>query len=287
VKPPALPPRSAVRPVRAFPSGHPEFAVRGEGYTDPNPLRFNHEVHANPDLRGPSGPEALTCATCHKPAIARVSSQQKLMTGLMAPISYEQSCARCHQLYFDERVEAPAPHDAPRAVRAFVQQALRQHIAANPGDINMPDGPARRIPLNFPRAFEPPARTPDEWVRRRALRADRVLERTCGGCHGPSRHADGGEDSTPFYAPLAITRQWMPYATFDHAPHLMVTCTSCHAAEKSRLTSDVLMPSIAVCVTCHTAEKSAAPATCATCHAYHDWTKAQPVTGRITLDNFK
>jgi predicted CXXCH cytochrome family protein len=282
-------PRPPVRLVRDFPGGHPEFFVSRENYKDPGTIKFNHEVHAKADLRGPSGPETLTCATCHKPQVARVSSQQKLMTGLMAPLTYEQSCARCHQLYFDERIDAEAPHEDPKVVLAFVDRTLRDYIAANPGDINKPDGPSRRIPLNFPRPPEVQARTPEEWVERRAARARQVWERTCLGCHANVGHVDGSAGRyTGFIIEHAgLTHQWMPQARFDHAPHLMVTCTSCHAAEKSRLTSDVLMPSVAVCATCHSPEKSAAPATCATCHAYHDWTKAQPVTGHIKLDEFK
>ena len=288
--PPPEVPRPPVRLVRDFPGGHPEFFVRRDAYEDPASIHFNHEVHAKADLRGPSGPETLTCVTCHKPEIARTSSKQVLRTGLMAPLTYEQNCARCHSLYFDERIDAPAPHEEARVVLSFVERALREHIAANPADINKPDGPARRIPLNFPRPVQPPARTPAEWVQRRAQQARQVLfDRTCVECHDRTKlgQSDGPDYSGPFFGGVKLTRQWMPYAAFDHAPHLMVTCTSCHAAEKSRLTSDVLMPSIAVCATCHTAEKSAAPATCATCHAYHDWTKAQPVTGHITLDNFK
>lgn len=289
--PPPEAPRPAVRLVRDFPGGHPEFFVRRDDYEDRGTIKFNHEVHAKADLRGPGGAETLTCATCHKPEVARVSSRQKLMTGLMAPITYEQSCARCHQLYFDERIDVPAPHVETRDVLVFVEQALREHIAANPGDINMPDGPLRRVPLNFPRPVEPPVRTPAEWIQRRLQHARQLLfDRTCVECHESTwqGHVDGPEYSGPLYGPVRLTRQWMPKAKFDHAPHLMVTCTSCHAAETSRLTSDVLMPTVATCATCHTPEEaSAAPATCATCHAYHDWTKAQPVTGHISLDAFK
>jgi predicted CXXCH cytochrome family protein len=268
--------------IAAFPAGHPEFITSREGYEDRGTVAFNHEVHASVDLRGPAGPETLECSTCHKPEIARVGARQRLATGLMTPVNYEQNCARCHQLYFDERIAATAPHEEPAVVREFVERAFREHIAANPGDINKPDGPARRIPLNFPRPVEPPARTPAEWVVRRTIQADRVLQRTCSGCHGAPIHIS----SALVYRPASITRHWMPMATFDHGPHAMVTCTSCHAAEQSRLSSDVLMPSVATCATCHAPDKGAS-STCATCHAYHDWTKAQPVKPQFRVSDFQ
>ena len=53
-----------------FPSGHPEFAAVKTGAQDPGRLRFNHAVHLKDSLRGPTGPEKLECATCHKPEVA-------------------------------------------------------------------------------------------------------------------------------------------------------------------------------------------------------------------------
>jgi len=147
--------------------------------------------------------------------------------------------------------------------------------------------PGRRIPLNFPREPEPPAKTPQEWVMRRSHRAQRLLsERTCAYCHGPAFHLDGGSYSGPQFMPANIVTQWMPRARFDHAPHLMVECASCHkGAETSRETSDVLMPDVASCATCHAPSKGAA-ARCVECHGYHDWTKAQPVKPRFKLTDF-
>ena len=69
----------------------------------------------------------------------------------MAPIAYQENCARCHPLFFDERIEQAAPHAKPEAVRAFVQQALLGYIQQHPGDISKPDSAFRRVPLNFPR----------------------------------------------------------------------------------------------------------------------------------------
>jgi hypothetical protein len=266
--------------VTSFPEDHPPFTATQEGYRDPGTVRFNHQVHAKPDLRGPGGPETLECVTCHQPEIALASNRRQMGTGLMKPIEYEQQCARCHPLFFDELIDSPAPHDDPKVVRAFVERALREHIAKNPGDIARRDVPARRLPLNFPRAAEPAARTPQEWASRRGIRAERLLwEKTCAECH----HVGG--EPLPSIAAANLQQQWMERAAFDHMPHLMVRCESCHAAEQSRETSDVLMPAVATCATCHAPDKGAS-SQCAECHRYHDWTKARPVRPAFDLDQF-
>jgi predicted CXXCH cytochrome family protein len=113
--------------------------------------------------------------------------------------------------------------------------------------------PARRLPLNFPRADEPAARTPQEWASRRGIRAERLLwEKTCAECH----HVSGAPQ--PSIAPATLQKQWMGRAAFDHMPHLMVRCESCHAAEQSRETSDLLMRAVATCPTCHAPDEGAA-----------------------------
>lgn len=268
----------------AFPSDHPPFTTERNS-VDPGTIKFNHQVHAKADLRGPGGPETLECATCHQPELLAGRARRPMRTGLMKPITYEQQCARCHQLFFDERIDAAAPHEEPKLVTASVRQALREHIARNPGDISRRDGPPRRLPLNFPPLETPMARTPDEWVTRRAAAAERLLwEKTCLECHTLTRET--APDLLPSVAPVDIKREWMTRAAFDHTPHLMLRCESCHAAADSRLTSDVLLPSTSTCATCHAPGKGA-PASCATCHRYHDWSKATPVRATFDLDHFR
>lgn len=280
------------RSVTGFPSGHPVFGAMRPGTVDPGTIKFNHAVHMKADLRGPSGPEKLECAGCHRPEVARLSSQRKTSTGLMGSFKYQEQCARCHQLFFDERIDAPAPHDEPAVVRAFVEKSLRDHITRHPDDISKPDPPSRRVPLNFPPVQEPPARTPAEWITRHATRAEALLwGRACRYCHDvtPAGGGQGQSDSTsslPIIARANVTTQWMPAAKFDHAPHLMVECVSCHRADQSRATGDVLMPSPATCATCHAPGKGAG-SSCVTCHGYHDWTKAHPVKPAFKVTDFQ
>lgn len=280
--------------VTAFPAGHPAFAAMKPGALDPATLKFNHAAHMQDDLRGPSGPETLECAACHAPAVGRVSSERKTKTGLTASINYEQQCARCHQLFFDERIDQPAPHDDPAVVRTFVEHTLRDYIARRPDDIDKADPPSRRVPLNFPRVQEPPARTAAEWALRRAARAEELLwGRACRYCHeltqaaaSPAQAAALRAPALPVVSRVNVTTRWMPKATFDHAPHLMVECASCHEADQSRATSDVLMPSVETCATCHAPGKGAG-SSCVTCHGYHDWTKARPVKATFKVSDFQ
>ena len=280
--------------VRTFPSGHPEFAaVRAGAPPDPSRLRFNHAVHLKDDLRGPAGPEKLECSACHRPEIVRTAAgaRKPNATGLMAPFTYQEQCARCHPLFFDERIEQPAPHGTPEHVRAFVRQSLAGYIAQHPHDISKADA-ARRVPLNFPRPAEPPAKTAAEWVERRAAVDERVLwDKTCAECHEPETAAVSG---LPAYAPTRIPRQWMPRAAFNHTPHAVVNCESCHAARGSTKTSDVLLPSRAACAACHAPSRGAlrlgsgrAESRCFECHRYHDWTKMHPVASSYSLTDFK
>jgi hypothetical protein len=281
------PPKVAIA-VKTFPSGHPEFAaLKSAG--DPGRLRFNHAVHLKDSIRGPNGPEKLACASCHTPEVGRTDIQTRgpATTGLMASVNYEQDCARCHPLFFDERIEQAAPHVEPVKVRAFVQQALLGYIREHPRDMSTPDSAFRRVPLNFPRPPEPPARNPQEWVERRAAADERLLwNKTCAECHERASEPPAPA-GLPGYARTNLTKRWMPRAAFDHTPHLMVTCASCHlGVDASTKTSDVLLPNQAVCATCHSSSKKA-ESRCFECHQYHDWKKSHPVTPSYSLTDFK
>jgi hypothetical protein len=93
-----------------------------------------------------------------------------------------------------------------------------------------------------------------------------------------------GRPSLPSVAPTNVPAGWMPHARFDHAAHQLTSCTSCHAAQTSRLTSDVLMPSIATCQHCHKPSRGA-ESRCFECHEYHDWKNARPAKPNFELND--
>jgi predicted CXXCH cytochrome family protein len=66
----------------------------------------------------------------------------------------------------------------------------------------------------------------------------------------------------------------------------MVDCTSCHDAEKSTMTSDVIMPTKETCAACHAPGKGA-ESRCFECHAYHEWSQEKPVTPRFRATDFR
>ena len=276
--------------VVGFPGDHPDFQMAADRGT----LKFNHQVHLKTDLRGPKGPEQLECRQCHAPEVA--STRRNRAPTWMASANYQTQCARCHSLFFDERLDVQVPHRQSGEVYQFIEQALREYIAAHPADISKPDPPPRRVPLNFAVPPVPPARTADEWVARRLARADTVLRvAVCVTCHsvgrdvnvaaGPGRDRDA-PGPTFSVAKMAASPVWMPHATFDHRPHLMVDCTSCHDAEKSTLTSDVIMPNKDACATCHAPGKGA-ESRCFECHAYHEWNREKPVAPHFRATDFK
>jgi len=276
--------------VGAFNDGHPEFAAlrlpagaaSGAKAGDPAVLKFNHEVHMKTDLRGPSGPTRLECSTCHEPpspGLRRPGSGDR-----MGPVTYAKNCASCHALYFDPLIDAVAPHDAPEKVHAMVVQSLRQFVATNPGQIGRPDPVRGRIAVNFPEPMRP-VRNAAEWVEARTATVERLLwSKTCAECHTLEVRRAGlvrrpglasQDPALPRVVPTNVRVRWMPHARFDHRPHQMASCVSCHAAQTSRETSDVLMPSIATCQQCHTPTRGA-ESRCFECHEYHDWAAAKP-----------
>jgi predicted CXXCH cytochrome family protein len=268
--------RAVARTVGAFNGAHPEFAVKREGARDAAVLKFNHEVHMKPDLRAPAGAARLECASCHQPAAAIAAATrdpvpQPRRARPMSPVTYARDCASCHPLYFDPLIDEVAPHETPDKVRAMVAQSLRAFIAANPDRIGKPDPVRGRIPVNFPEPM-PPVRTAEEWLQARSASVERLLwSKTCAECHTVERQAP-----VPRVVPTAVRAGWMPHARFDHAAHQMTACTSCHAAQTSRETSDVLMPSIDTCQQCHKPARGA-ESRCFECHEYHDWANAKAV----------
>lgn len=282
-------PRVARR-VEDFAREHPEFGAVRAG-RDSGRLKFNHATHLKPNLRAASGTTKLECANCHRTDAAagrwRFAQQRRRPgDGLMAPTKYAVQCASCHPLEADPRLDGPVPHEKPEIVRAFVLARLRDHLRASPEAWRDP-GALRRLPLNWPRPPEP-ARTPEEWLGQQAAAIERLLWRkTCHECHDVEGATDamsaGAATPVPRIAPTAVPERWLTRAVFDHGPHRLVTCASCHArAEASTVSADVLLPGIDTCRACHRPDDRAASG-CAECHTYHDWRLERPAGGQFRL----
>ena len=253
--------------LTSFNSDHPEFAPLRAGYRDPGTIAFGHQTHLKPDLRGPHGPVQLKCIDCH-------TRQQ----AAMVPVDYQQHCAECHPLQFDQRFPEPVPHKKPSIVRAFVVQRFTDYIAKHPGEVRLADP-------GDPRILRPPlgpARNAAEWVSRRVADSERLLWRkTCKECHTLNFQGDA---TLPEVAQAAIAARWLTHASFDHEAHQAIACTECHSrATTSRETADVLLPGIETCRQCHRPGRAAAESRCFECHVYHDWSKARKIDGRLKI----
>ena len=304
-----------VRTVLSF-ARHPEFAPLRDNSSDPDSIKFNHQVHLAANLLGPDGRRVnLACDDCHRPGTPRGSwpygapgveavtfsggaqyaspptampssfhpttaMQKRAELAYMAPPTYANTCFSCHALQFDARFADAVPHDKPEIVHAFLAQKYQDYIAAHPSALHEvfapPRLPGKPIPVS-PRAV-----TSGQWVAEQVTAAEDLLWRkTCAECH--TLNFSGG-NSLPTIAPSRITTRWLPHAVFSHDAHRMVSCVSCHASvASSQLTSDVNLPSVRVCQECHATRASAAPAGCFECHTYHDWSQEKVYPGKFSL----
>ncbi|MGQ0793525.1 MAG: cytochrome c3 family protein [Deltaproteobacteria bacterium] len=261
--------------IDAFTKGHPEFAVmvrpirdtnspedekkmvrvrlNEEGVVDTTPIKLNHKLHLEADLRGPDGPETLRCESCHQ-----MDAQGKYVLA----IEYERDCKRCHTLEFDPRFgKLAAPHETMDVVRDFVRKAYSEYAINNLGRLGL-GGDVTKGPA--------------KWVSQRVEESEKLLfvMKKCRECHT----IDESEPNTPQLVEPNIPVRWLPHSVFNHSLHsetLGLTCDSCHAeARSSEETTDVIMPSIQTCQSCHADNPNVktnalAKTDCGLCHIYH------------------
>ncbi len=224
-------------------------------------LAFPHKLHLDP-LGGASrmaasigrekgyGRAGMQCSNCHRPTEDGVRFQ---------PINMERDCESCHSLAYDT---------VGGTVRRLRHGDVDQMIAdLSVAGYNPPISAERKRPGQFAVGgnyhinFTPPRYTSATYQQ--ALSKDGV----CGECHTPVMR--GGK---PGVVPVRLTARYMADGWFNHKAHVQEKCTSCHAAEKSASSSDVLLPNLAQCRTCHLGEddrKAEVPSGCAMCHGYH------------------
>lgn len=244
-----------------------------------NGLKFPHDFHLKNEevarkaatLSGAARArvgEALDCGYCHKPDAAGA---------MFLPVVMETACADCHSLAFatDGRGNIRnLPHGEPQEVRRvledfYLAQATTLLLDGNAGSLVdrqlTTEARARRERLRD-QAFADARRSTDAMIAR-IFSEDGV----CQKCHvAPITSVDGEPVKI---TPVVLSDVFMPKARFSHAKHTTgnLSCASCHEAERSSQSSDVLLPGIAVCRDCHaaTGTQQARLAECLTCHAYH------------------
>ncbi len=226
-------------------------------------LLFPHDLHMDRNggvarMAGNIGARkgygsSLVCADCHTPTADK--------NGFL-PVDMEENCESCHSLVYDKvgstfRTLKHGDVDQMRADLRAMDRAPRRPVAIG----------NRRRPGEFARGglyyqnFGRPVRS--YIAVNRALASDGV----CGECHIPTT-TNGKADVMP----VNLRDSYFMHGWFDHKAHQQEDCTTCHAAETSGTSEDLLMPEIAICRDCHLGEKATqaeVPSSCAMCHSYH------------------
>ncbi len=288
-----VPGASAMGAVSSFSAGgHPNFRIalltpRGPGaahgweverepwtgketLAEQSNLKFNHEVHLDADkVQDASSGEALACGACHT---LRDDDEH------FEPVSMDAHCRSCHTLNFDVfEPDLEVPHGDTRAaivameahfIREFTDPYLRQERAGQK---------PRRVPGKRYAAAACEGSGLD-CGRAEALKevGYQFAETGCVTCHEVTD--TGLEDIADrwFVQPVRVTADWYPFSRFNHAAHLSLAggseqelCVSCHAANVSTVSTDILMPVQQDCLACHDEDKGNSLVDCVACHQFH------------------
>jgi predicted CXXCH cytochrome family protein len=233
-------------------------------------LKFSHQQHLDPDRvlrRDDSKP--MNCADCH-----RIEQEGEHFQ----PIKMEDQCSSCHELTFDPTApDRQLPHGKPREVVLTLQDYFTRKFADPNADRATRD--RRRLPGR---------EDDDEGCTDSALACANVAARKeiesqftrrgCVGCHGVIDTQAPNLFDRFQVIPIKFARDYFPDNRFDHRSHQIQgkltgdeACMSCHAAKKSKDSSDLMVPGLTKCTECH-ADKAAAERVtvqCVSCHGYH------------------
>ena len=228
-------------------------------------LVFPHDVHLDRrGVKGPEGRKVLDCDACH---------QSDASGNYMIPINMEAHCQSCHRLEFDpDDSERELPHSDLLSLRKMLDEyysltALRGGIR----EAGAPDAITQRR-----RPGKAMTREETEialaWALQKAEQvALEVVEfRSCNLCHKVERDP---ASELGWAIPEVNTAQarWLPKGFFAHDEHRSTACETCHDAQASGNSEDVLLPRIAVCRECHGGQhaEDRLQSTCIECHSFH------------------
>jgi predicted CXXCH cytochrome family protein len=314
--------------------------------SDPRRVKFNHALHlaagltlekegkpftfgklspadriryAGDDEKKTDAPIKLECASCHQSDLdehTRSKNPRVPDTGAprthgayMLPIVYENHCAACHTLQFEEKRE---------------QQFARHGISASETLDNLKQLYMSEVPKDDPKLLEefvPPREVPGRALRRgeqvkreaveaKVLIAAKILfgaaveneilrkeklplgRRGCVECHNLKPGAKAIVDTSSLASieidPPLMTPVWQNHAAFDHWSHSALKCIECHDKVTTSTANggdQPLLPTIETCVKCHapagnqSAEPAGASTACVECHRYHNGDNPQQGLG--------
>ena len=228
-------------------------------------LIFPHDIHLDAETTG----EALECTSCHTLS----ADDEHFET-----ISMEQHCRSCHDLKFDRQApDRELPHGDPsEVILALEGHFLRTYT--NP-DRQTTTRTRRRLPGSDQTSEQCDAeayvcaqqRTADEA-------ANQFTRRGCVLCHEVYENTSTDLLTRYQVLPVRLTEDFYSIAQFDHRAHLTQegasgddACLSCHNANASNASTDLLIPDLEQCTTCHDDHRTAnlIPLHCAQCHSFH------------------
>lgn len=233
-------------------------------------LKFSHVQHLDPDRvlrRGDS--QALNCADCHS-----LEPDGEHFT----PITMEGKCAQCHELTFDPAApDRQLPHGKPREVVLTLQDYFTRKFSDPNAGRELRD--KRRLP-GREEEVETCTGAPFDCAMRSARKEieNQFTRRGCIGCHGVIDTQAPNVFERFQVIPIRFARDYFPANRFDHRSHEIQgkltgddACLSCHAAKKSKDSSDLMVPGITKCTECHGDKAAAERVTvqCVSCHEYH------------------
>lgn len=244
-------------------------------------LSFPHDLHLNPEKVSFDSGEGLGCVDCHS---LREGGEH------FEPITMENQCSSCHTLGLDVRFPGRrVPHAKPAEVRHYLEEYHTTRYAQLLGKTT------RDRSVAPPRASDSPA--PENCLRSYDVLsekivkcgielADKEMQRLftssgCVECHQVEQQQVDNQSSWKVL-PVRLTRDWYPDARFNHKPHLQLGeettdagCLSCHQADASAHSSDVLIPKRDNCLQCHSDDqhadnqRNAVALDCHDCHDFH------------------
>jgi hypothetical protein len=244
-------------------------------------LKFSHAQHLNPKgIKSPTGERVLQCGDCHRPN----SSGREMM-----PIRMETQCSGCHSLHFDEHdPTSGVPHGSLQSMfRVLREHFSRLYLESTGPTVRTQTDRLRRPGQEAVQMSIDEQRRARDWADTQSLKMARELleKRVCVDCHDVTRVLGASGFDQWQVTPVKLTQNWMPRARFNHAAHITQPCTSCHdTAERSKVSSDILMPRIAKCRECHgdAGDTSKVSSDCVMCHRFH-----LPNRGRFDTEALK
>ena len=267
----------------SFAKGHPSFGYERPGAQDPADLKFNHARHFRSDIPLVDG-KKLDCASCHQLEPNRAFYQ---------PVRYEKHCQQCHTLQIQSDMpDLKIPHGDSAKVRLFLgsldasyTELYRAKGVTDPVELSKKvEAETQKLRMRGLLSLQDLEQRvffdgdpKDDASEKRLMRSGNPKFLTeCSKCHTV---APAIGEIGPKVNPPQMARRWLQKGQFTHLSHTHMECKSCHGdAEKSKLTSDILLPTQKSCVECHypstDTDTKGVKSSCLSCHQFHSAVKS-------------